>query len=496
MRISIPRDSLSVKKMHMAILLIVCLCVYGAALRGEFLWDDETLIVTNPGIRAFSPLATFVRPFSSAFPTYYRPLQIISYQLDFLVWGMQPSGFHLTNVLLHALNCLLLYWLLCRISRNRLTAFLAAFLWGIHPLLTEPVNYISSRSDLLAAFFLLLSAFFLSGQGRAQAVLSAAAFSAALLSKESALVFVLFLIVASLSGGTSCFKRILPHCALAAVYAAVRLSFSGAFPDPLRVPWQRLMLTDTVVIATYVKLFFVPVGLHKNWIVWLADSVRDGRVVGALILLSCIAGAAVSLSRRRTDRIFLFGLGWFFIMLIPSLSSVILPLAGRTGALNTVVSEAWGYCASCGLAAACARLIRRAYRVHRAAIPWMLAVLACTLSFLTVRRTLVWAGDPARFFEETLRYHPHNAQLHYNLANAYAARGAWELAELEYCTVMALAPGHARCLNNLCAMYIRREKFDKAVDACSRALAIDPGLRMAQENLIRARVALSARKQE
>ncbi len=486
MRISVPRDPHSVKKMHMALLLVACLCVYVGTLSGPFLWDDETLVVANSAVRTFSPRAAFLRPVSGAFPAYYRPLQIVSYQLDYLLWGMRPFGFHLTNVLLHAANCLLLYWLFSRICRNRLTAYLGAFLWGIHPLLTEPVNYISSRSDLLAAFFLLLSLLFFAGGGRLRAVISAGAFACALVSKESALVFPIFLLIVSLVGRTR-FRRVLPHCALAAAYVGLRLSFGYVSSGSAGVPWQHLALTDLVVIAAFVKLFFVPVGLHKNWIVWIADSLRDGRVIGAVLLFSCMAAAAVSLSRRRKDRISLLGLAWFLVMLIPSLSSVVLSLRGSAGALNTVVSEAWGYGASAGLALVCARLIRLIYRAHRAAVTVALVTAVCMLSFLTVRRNLVWAGDSARFFEETLRYHPHNAQLHYNLANAYFSRNSWELAELEYRTALEIAPAHARCLNNLCALYIRSEKFDKAMDACSRALSIDPSLVTARENLSRAR---------
>jgi tetratricopeptide (TPR) repeat protein len=146
------------------------------------------------------------------------------------------------------------------------------------------------------------------------------------------------------------------------------------------------------------------------------------------------------------------------------------------------------YFASMGMVLSFSRILVAA-RVSREKIVYAaVVVLVCWFSVLTVKRSQVWAGDPAAFYESTLAYHPSNPQLHYNLANVYACQGSFSLSELEYKTALALNPGQARCLSNLCSLYIRWGKHDKAVDACERALAIDPDLAFARENLLQARI--------
>lgn len=455
------------------------------SLSGTFLWDDETLIQNNPAVVHPSVSSAFIGPLSSSFKTYYRPLQTLSFQLDFRLWGLNPFGFHLTNVLLHLGNCFLLYCLFLYLGAEGLAAFIAALLFAVHPLMTEPVNYISSRADLLMAFFLLLSMNALFCVRTAAVWVSLTAFALALLSKEAAVVFPLVALASGTATGRIRLKSVYPHMALAIAYVVLRLAFQVKAVS-LGIPWQRLLWTDAVMTGTAVQLFFFPVGLHKNWIVVLAGSFADVRVIRSVILLLCIVCAVVFLSRKRRSRLPVLGLLWFLIMLIPSFSSVVLTLAGKAQPRNTVLSEAWLYFASMGMVLVFAGLMTPGFVIRRKMAAGCVLALVCVLSVMTVRRNLVWAGDPAVFFEETLRYHPLNAGIHYNLANVYARRGAMAPAEREYKAALALEPQHARCLNNLCSLYLRWGKNDHAIDACNRALAIDPDLTMAQENLRRA----------
>ena len=85
----------------------------------------------------------------------YRPVVTFSYFIDYSLWHLNPAGFHLTNILLHAVNVVLVYLLVSAVSRSRTTAFLTSILFALHPILTEAVNGISYREDLLATTFFL-----------------------------------------------------------------------------------------------------------------------------------------------------------------------------------------------------------------------------------------------------------------------------------------------------------------------------------------------------
>ena len=128
--------------------------------------------------------------------SYYRPLLSLSFFWDKYVWGLEESFMHLENVLLHLFNTLLVFGITLRVGRllkisSPLPVFLAPLFFAIHPINTESVNWISGRTDLLAGFFILLSAFLLIGETKSKIATLGAAFSLliACLAKETAVFF-------------------------------------------------------------------------------------------------------------------------------------------------------------------------------------------------------------------------------------------------------------------------------------------------------------------
>src|SRR3989344_3646014 len=152
--------------------------VYGrAVLQNDFVtWDDGLLITENPIIQDIS-WENVKAAFTTYDPELYIPLTFLTYQMDYAVWGMRPFGFHLTNLILHTGNAILVFWLMTlllknfqRTSNNQITnniitrtpgnvwiALAVALLWSLHPLNTEAVAWASARKDLLSGFFFLLS---------------------------------------------------------------------------------------------------------------------------------------------------------------------------------------------------------------------------------------------------------------------------------------------------------------------------------------------------
>ncbi len=204
----------------LSFLLLLPLLGYG------FLSDDFPLIVANPRLQSWSLFfQNLLTPFFS-FPAnpqlhYWRPATLLSYALELRLWGISPWGFHLTNILLHTANTLLLYLLLKRFRPEGPLPWTASLLFLLHPAHGENIAWISGRTDLLAFLFLALSLLFrLEYEERKRGLsISLLFFTLALLSKEAALLFLplLFLLFPS-KGLKNRLLLLLPYLSLLPLY--------------------------------------------------------------------------------------------------------------------------------------------------------------------------------------------------------------------------------------------------------------------------------------
>lgn len=160
-------------------IVLVTMAVYLPALRNGFLnWDDNVYVVSNPYIRSIN-LFFFKWVFSQFYAGNWHPLTWISHALDYAAWGLNPLGHHLTNVVMHGINTLLVFLLITRLLEaakvravepglpiflNERTILIAggvtSLLFGLHPIHVESVAWVAERKDLLCALFFLLSVIF------------------------------------------------------------------------------------------------------------------------------------------------------------------------------------------------------------------------------------------------------------------------------------------------------------------------------------------------
>jgi len=189
-------------------IFIATFSVYFNTMENDFIWDDEYLILNNSQVKSFSHIdnvfKTYVGFGSENVNTFYRPLQELSNMLDYFLWGEDPMGFHLTNVLLHSAFAILAFIFIFYVSANIPVAFIAALLLGVHPVNTEAVAYIAGRADSLYSIFFLLSLIsfvrysghIIKGKNCLMLIISANIFFIlALLSKEVSLVLPLLVIL-------------------------------------------------------------------------------------------------------------------------------------------------------------------------------------------------------------------------------------------------------------------------------------------------------------
>ena len=229
------------------IIFSVSLFLFLPAMKGDFLWDDKYFIVDNPHLQGPHFLKTlFTTPFGGPSgldkasrelekaQIFYRPLTSLSYWADFKIWGMNAAGFHLTNILLHAANSLLVLSLLLAVGAGLAPAFFGALFFSVFPVHFESVSWISGRTDLLAFFFAALSAvFFLkwrkNGLGRTL-LFSGILFFCSLLAKESlAILPVLFVLLMFREGEKSrrMLSSIVPHLIALLIWLGLRAQAVG-----------------------------------------------------------------------------------------------------------------------------------------------------------------------------------------------------------------------------------------------------------------------------
>ena len=148
---------LNTRTFHIAILIIIVFACYFNVLGGAFLWDDSSLVVNNELIRDIRhiPKMFAFDAWPTEFASFYRPIQLVTYGIDYAFWKLNPVGYHITNSLIHCGVVVLLYFLLAMFFCNRRNALLCSLIFAVHPIHTEAVSYISGRADILAALCML-----------------------------------------------------------------------------------------------------------------------------------------------------------------------------------------------------------------------------------------------------------------------------------------------------------------------------------------------------
>lgn len=177
----------------------VSLVVYANTLKNGFLLDDDNFIIRSDYIKDWKNSFTIFTPQYRNVPARHvdlnRPVMTWSLIWDYALWGLNPFGYHLTNLLLHSLNVILLYFLGLLILQRQSIALLGAIIFAVHPIHTEAVNGINFREDLLVTvFYLLATITFIKGDRSKEPLinkmLSLTFFAAGLLSKETAITLI------------------------------------------------------------------------------------------------------------------------------------------------------------------------------------------------------------------------------------------------------------------------------------------------------------------
>jgi hypothetical protein len=380
-------------------LLVLPFAVYSGIFGHEFIynWDDYPYVLENEAIRGFT-LPHVREAFTGYFVGNYAPVHILSYMIDYTLWGLRPAGYLSGNVLLHATNGVLFYLLCCRLLESRPAAFIAAAVFVCHPVQVETVAWIAQRKNLLAMCFTLLAllryvAWRESGR-RGTYFLSLVFLALALLSKSVTVVFPVVAILYDL-----CFRpeeRLLPRMrdklpflAVAAAVALLALTsqqeqLGGGRRDyPGGTPLTALY-SMLPVLAGYVRDCVFPRDLLPFYMVPIRTT-PDPTVFAALLFALGLIVLGVWLLRRNPRLFFFYAL--FFLCLLPVSQIVpLIPLKNDRYLYFPLLGFA-------GLAGALFGEFRRAFPRYRSLSAALVSVLLLPLPVLSHRQAALWQND-------------------------------------------------------------------------------------------------------
>jgi tetratricopeptide (TPR) repeat protein len=460
---------------------------YLPALHGGFIWDDHVLLTDNPLIKASDGLYRFW--FTTEAPDYW-PLTSTTFWLEWRLWGSNPTGYHATNVALHAIEALLLWAVLLKLRMRG--AYLAALLFAVHPVNVESVAWIAQRKNLVAMlFFLLATLFYLEadqdGAGRTRPGarrwygLSLSMFVLALLGKGSvATLPVLLLLLVWWQRRRVAARdlvRVAPFAATAALLVLVNIWFQTHGTGPIRTAsvGERLLGAGAVVWF-YLSKALLPLRLAFVYPQW---HVEVGRPLWWLPLLAAVGvSTALWLYRETWSRPFLMSWAFFCVALLP-----VMGLTDVYFMTYSLVADHYQHIAIIGVialvAAGWSEWQRRARRPSRTAA---VAVLVGTLAWLTVRQSATYR-DEETLYRATIEANPDCWLAHYNLAIDLKAEGRRQDALLHLEEAVRAKPDYADAHTNLAIALSEEGRSGEALSHAEEAVRLRPDMPEALVNL-------------
>jgi len=480
-----------------AVVLLATALVYLPALQNGFVnWDDPENITENWAYRGLG--ATQLRwMFTTFHMGHYQPLAWLTLGADFVIWKLNPFGYHLTSLLFHLANVLLFYvvaarLLACAVARDPaprraaipLAAAFAAGVFALHPMRVESVAWATERRDVVSGlFFLLAILFYLDGalaqRGRARVLrlaASLAAFALALLGKSIVATLPAILLVLDAYPlrriGRRALVEKLPYLALSAAAIAIGVraqSSTEAFPGI-----SQFGAIDRAAFAAYGLLFYlrktlVPTGLSPAHVIPAGFHATAAPFVASALAVAAITVVAVVLRRRRPALLAIWA----------AYAIALTPVLGIVQVWRQFVAVRYSYLACLGLALGAGGLLLEWMRAGggsgeraRAGVAPALAAAAvlAALGALTLRETRVWR-DTEALWTHAIAVDAGNYLAHANLAAHLAKTGRAGAAEAEYREALRAHPGYGDALAGLGALALAAGRTDEAAELLERALA-------------------------
>lgn len=446
-------------------------------------WDDPKYVYENPIIQTLD-LAFLKWAFTESYFSNWHPLTMISFAVDYALWGLNPMGYHIENIVFHTINTALVAVLAIRlitIARplSAQAAFAAGFfpalIFGIHPLHVESVAWISERKDVLSALFFIASLlFYLRYAQKRKAlcyVLTLVSFALAIMSKSMAVTLpaVLLLIdfypLRRLSVRAVVEK--LPFFAIS-VFASMMAIYSQTktIASLDAIPLDLRFFSALRAYAFYLEKFFVPVGLAPFY-----PLPTEIDPFGADYLVSYAVIAAVTIICLAALRYRAFITAWLFFL------GTLLPVIGLIQVGAQAAADRYMYLPSLSLViligAGAALIIERNSKTLLGGLAAIAAVATVGLSIITVSQSAIWK-NPLTLWDRNISLYPEASMPYVNRGTALIKMKELERGLDDLNRAVELNPRARVGLYNRALALKNMGRYEEALSDLNRAIAIKP----------------------
>ncbi|MBI4160757.1 MAG: DUF1736 domain-containing protein [Candidatus Yanofskybacteria bacterium] len=425
----------------MTVAIAISFLIYGNSIRGEFVFDDAVVVEKRSDLKRFGNFINlFVSSYHQNSPQsgLYRPLTMASYSLNYAIFGQSPRGFHVINIFIHALNSVLLFWLVGYLFKKRRLAYAAFFLFLTHPIHTEAVTSIVGRAELLA-FFWGFAAIYFSVKGRR--ILSVLSFLLAIWSKESAIMVLPLILYANWTHFGGKFqitvRRLWIYVPALAVYSLLRYAALGGYTlkedlttiveNPLKfAPFSERIAAAFRVLFLYLEKLVWPVHLSADYSYnTIKPVVSIFRSTESLIGFAFFALFLFLVFHRKTRKTVCGYGAALFLFPYLLISNLIFPI-------GTIMGERLMYFSSAGFVILVAFVWSELFfaKVGRTVAATVLIFISILFSIRTIDRNRDWWTN-RNLFEAALAESPDGLITRTSLAAVHIRDNEWEKAEKE-----------------------------------------------------------------
>ena len=490
-------------------LVLAAVIAYLPAINAGFIWDDDILLTANPHMQNAQGLKEI---WLGQNTHDYAPLTSTCFWLERKIWGDAPTGYHVVNILLHALAAVLLWRVLATLRLPG--AWLAALLFAIHPVNVASVAWIAERKNTLSAvlFFASILGFLASYRrgGEIRPYLSSIGFFLlAGLSKGAVATMPIVLVGGILWMNHRITRRdllrLFPFVLIAAVVSFLTIRYQARAPDfalvPVDLPYR--IARAGVCVWYYLAGIFFPIGLSPIAPPWQLN------LHSPLVYLPAALALAVPglffWKRNGWGRPLFFASGYYLWMLLPVLGFIRMALQQETPA-----ADWWQYLAAPGIMAAVAggyaTASNLAARNMRRGLQAGLCLMLALLLVQTWRRGAIYQSmesycravlaenphawslqnnlglvlkerrefmDAIPHYRQALRDNPRFMEAHNNLGNALSAVGNAGEAKAEFLAALQLRPSNPEVLGNLADSEFRHGEINEALATEAEAIKAD-----------------------
>jgi len=485
---SFPSDIRREGPCFLALILLTC-AAYWQIQHAQFVNFDDTLYVTEaPQVQQGITLDGIRWAFTTFDAANWHPLTWLSLMLDYQILGLNPGGFHRTNLLLHVFSALLLFHFLYRTTGSLGKSFWVAALFAVHPLHVESVAWIAERKDVLSGFFFMLTLLAYLGYAEKPGIRSYCwvftAFAAGLMAKPMLVTLPCLLLLLDYwplnrfkteEPGAGAFWRLGTRFAiekiplfgltiLSSVITIVAQHNSGSVVSLERIPFEFRIANTPLAYVAYLSKTLWPQDLAVYYP--YPETMSILMITGAVLLLLAITLPALLGSRRVPFVI--VGWLWYLGMLVPVIGIL------QTG--MQVTADRYTYLPIIGLFIAVAwgggALITR-LRIPGVFLNLIATAIVVAMAVLTAHQVRYW-NDSIALFRHATQVLPRNDLAHYNLGCALLEKNDLDEAEAQFREAVRIKPQYADALSNLAFTLSQKEEYDEALVYYQKALNLEP----------------------